>query len=109
MTVKGVPRGDLVGPLVDGGIVSALKHTLEHESPYCVAAAAGVLGMIGQDPGWGKAAIEASGAVAALVCILKRSPSPGDPKTETGLFRMYAPESWKALCVQACQHACTCL
>jgi hypothetical protein len=95
-----------MGPLKDGGIVDALVATLQHESPFCVAAAAGALALVGQAQGGGKASIQASGAIPALVHVIDRSPSLGDLDTETGLLRRYVLEH---IFRYACAHACLCV
>jgi hypothetical protein len=54
------------------GVIDVLVATLEHDSPFCVAAAAGVLGWVGACRDGGQASLEASGAVPAPVCVVKR-------------------------------------
>lgn len=54
------------------GGVDALVETLEHECPFCVAAAAEALGLVGKAVKGGQAAIEASGAVPALVHVIRK-------------------------------------
>ncbi len=48
-----------------------IVNTLQHKSPFCVAAAAGALAWVGRFRG-GKAALEACGAIPALVPIITR-------------------------------------
>jgi hypothetical protein len=76
--------------LDDAGIIDALVATLQHDSPFCIAAAAGALGGVDQTPGVGKALLEARRAMPALVSVLEQSPSPGDPEKEMGVYRRYA-------------------
>jgi hypothetical protein len=54
-----------------------------------VAAAAAALGWVGHSCNDGKAMIEASKAVPALLRVIERSVPPGDPEDETDLFRRY--------------------
>jgi hypothetical protein len=96
-------EGKLMGPVNDAGIVNALVATLQHDSPFCVAAAAGPLGWVAQARGGGKACIEASGAVPALVQVIARSLSPGNLEEETDLFRRYGLECrFRYVCARAC-------
>jgi hypothetical protein len=81
-----------VGPLHDAGVVDAVVASLQHDSPFCVAAAARALGGFGRIADVGKAMIKASGAIPALVHMIARSPSPGDLGKAKGLFRRYLPE-----------------
>jgi hypothetical protein len=69
----------LLGTLVDAGVVAAAVATLQHNSPYCAAAAAGALRLIGDARYGDHALIEASGAIPALVRLIERPPRPGDP------------------------------
>jgi hypothetical protein len=66
------PQGDFLTALKDAGVVDALVALLEHESPFCTAAAAGVLGWIGKTQEGGQAALAANGAVPALVRVIER-------------------------------------
>jgi hypothetical protein len=75
--------------LDDAAVIDALVATLQHDSPFCVAAAAGALGWVGQTPGVGKALLDARRAMPALVSVLEQSPSPGDPGKEMGVYRRY--------------------
>jgi hypothetical protein len=71
-----------VPPLHKAGIVDTLVATLSHKSPHCVAAAAGNLYVIDGLPG-GQAVVGASGAIPALVGVLKRAHMPNDHETDT--------------------------
>jgi hypothetical protein len=74
-------EGNVVGNAVDAGVVDALIDALQHDSPFCVAAAAACLGFVARASGnRGQALIEASGAVPELVRILQGAPKAGDPK-----------------------------
>jgi hypothetical protein len=81
-----------VGRLGDAGVIRALVATLEHESPYCVGAAATALGYVWREERVGKKLMEASGALPALLSVIERRPPPGDPDKEPGRFRRYAPD-----------------
>jgi hypothetical protein len=74
----------------DVGIVRTLVATLEHESPFCVAAAAGALGWVGKTPGVGTVSLESSGAMPALVGVIKRGIPAGNLEDVPGVFRRYA-------------------
>ncbi len=92
--------GGFLGAIADAGVVDTLVATLQHESPFCVSAAAGALWNITLTPGGGKALIEASGAVAALVHVIIRGPPAADLEMEMSVFCMYAPEwTFNVLCV----------
>jgi hypothetical protein len=73
-------------------IVDALVVTLKHESPFCVAAAAAVLGWAAQTPGVGKAKIAASAAIPALLNVIETRAPPGNIEQATGLFRRCVSE-----------------
>jgi hypothetical protein len=73
-------------------IVDALVATLKHESPFCVAAAAGILGRVAQIPGVGKAKIAASAAIPALLNVIEAMRPVGDLELAMGLFRRYVSE-----------------
>ncbi len=85
-------EGKLVAPLKDTNVIHAVVASLQHESPFCVAAAAGALGWLAQVPGGGEAYIQTSGAGPALLNVIDRSPPPGNLEKATGLFRWYALE-----------------
>jgi hypothetical protein len=82
--------GRLMAPLKHAGVVDAAVAALQHESPFCVAAAAAALGWVGRTRGGGKACIQASGAIPALLRVIDRSPAPGNLETETGILQRYA-------------------
>ncbi len=92
-----------IAPLRDAGVVDAVVASLQHDSPFCVAAAARALGAFGVYPQVGKAIIEASGAIPALVHVIQRSPSPGDLAKAKGLFRRYVAEE-----ESPCSYVCSC-
>jgi hypothetical protein len=74
----------------DAGIIRTLVATLQHQSPFCGAAAAGALGWVGKTPGVGTASLERSGAVPALVGVIKRGIPAGNLEDVRGVFRRYA-------------------
>lgn len=77
----------LLDALHEARVVDALVATLKHKSPFCVAAAAGALWCLAETPGVrGRELVQASGAIAALVDVIKRQLPPGDPQREGGLF-----------------------
>ncbi len=71
-------------------LLGSLVAMLQHESPYCIAAAASVLARIGRVEGVGRAWIETSGAIPALIHVVEKLTRPSDLEKETGLFRRYA-------------------
>jgi hypothetical protein len=74
-------EGNVVGNAIDLGVVDAMIDAFEHDSPFCVAAAAACLGFVARASGnRGQALIEASGAIHELIRILERAPKAGDPK-----------------------------
>jgi hypothetical protein len=81
-----------VGPLRDAGVVDAVVASLQHDSPFCVAAAAWALGGFGRIADVGKPMVEGSGAIPALIHVVARSPPPGNLAKAKGLFRRYVPE-----------------
>jgi hypothetical protein len=83
---------DLLAALDNAGIVDVLVAMLKHESPFCVAAASGALGFIGRSRDAGDTLMEASGAVPALVCVIKKQIPAGDLEVETAVFRRSAPQ-----------------
>jgi hypothetical protein len=85
-------RGRAVPAFVDADIVNALVTTLKHESPYCIAAAAGALCLLGHTKGGAQALVLAN-ALPALVCVVERARPPCD-------FEMRAREPWR------CAHIC---
>jgi hypothetical protein len=93
--------GGFLGAIADVGVVDTMVATLQHDSPFCVSAAAGALWRVSRNPGGGKALIEASGAVAALVHVIKRAPAPANLEMETGVFRTYGPGPNSSLCLCA--------
>ncbi len=100
-------EGNLLGNLEAAGAVKAVVATLQHYSPFCIAAAASVLGRIGRTPGVGKTLIEASGAIPALVCVVQSLPTPGNLEKEKAVFRRYARDLYSlgvGVCVYGCVH-----
>jgi hypothetical protein len=73
-----------------GGIVDALVATLDHESPFCVAAAAGALSRVFDYIEVGEKLIEDSGAIPALLDVVKRKMPPGDLENQPAIFHKYA-------------------
>lgn len=82
---------DFLAASGDVGIVDLLVATLKHESPFCIAAAAGALGWVGQKDG-GNAALEVSGAIPALVRVIKRQIPACSLEGEMAVFRRSGPE-----------------
>jgi hypothetical protein len=80
------PGGDVLAALDRAGVIDALVATLEHESPFCVAAAAGALAWVGYCKDGGPALMEASGAVPVLVRVVKRQIPARDLETEEPVF-----------------------
>jgi hypothetical protein len=78
--------GSFVKVLAEAGVIDSLVATLKHESPYCVAAAAATIGYASSKGAVGKALIEASGAIPALVDIINRPITPGDFEKAAGMF-----------------------
>lgn len=81
--------GKLLAALNEAGAVDALVATLTRKSPFCVAAAAGALASVARAKG-GPAAIEASGAVPALVRVVNRRIPARDIQRASGKFRKCA-------------------
>jgi hypothetical protein len=79
-------------------IVEALVSALDHESPFCVAAAAGALASVGNYKEVGPVLIKESSAIPALIGVLKRRIPPGNLEQQTAIFRQYA------LHIEACVH-----
>jgi hypothetical protein len=80
----------IVGVLDNAGVANALVATLKHQSPYCVAAAAGGLILLGRIPGGGQGLVEAAGAIPALVRVIGKAHPPGDPAKDTGIYQRCA-------------------
>jgi hypothetical protein len=78
-------KGAGVGAIHDTGVVNAVIACLEHQSPFCVAAAAEALRLVG-DTWDGQAFFAGNGAVSALVSVMKRQALPADIEKETGTF-----------------------
>jgi hypothetical protein len=70
----------------DADMVDTLVATLNHTSPYCVAAAAAALSGIGLTPRGVTSLLKAS-AVPAMVRIIQAAQPPLDLKKEPGLFQ----------------------
>ncbi len=73
-------NNELVTALHKDGIVDALVVALDHESPYCLAAAAADLSSLCQTPGSGRAYVGACGAIPALVRVIERGRPPAGAK-----------------------------
>ncbi len=81
--------------LDEAGIVNTLIAALKRDTPHCVSAAAGVLGLIAGVPmraAGGHKLVEAGGAIPALVHLIQRAIPPGDLADDTGLYRRCAHE-----------------
>jgi hypothetical protein len=78
---------DVLGILHDEGVINAVVPALKHESPYCVATAAIILGLAGRVEPYGQMSVITCGAIPALVRIIERSPPKGDVEKATGMFR----------------------
>jgi hypothetical protein len=76
-----------------GALVDSLVATLKHESPYCVAAAAGLLGWLFRNPDLGQKAFADSGAIPALVEVVETAAPSEDLQEASGMFRWYAPKN----------------
>jgi hypothetical protein len=85
----------ILAALDDGGIADALVSTLKHESPNCVAAAVGALCTIGKTPGGGEALFVASGAIPALVGVIRKARPPGGPEDKKSIFARYAHATYQ--------------
>jgi hypothetical protein len=83
----------LLDAIHDLGVADTLVATLNHESPYCVAAAVITLCWIGQSQG-GQRLVDACGAIPALVQVVERRCPPRDLEQETGLFRRYVQHAF---------------
>ncbi len=85
------------------GVVDALVGTLEHESPFCVAAAAACLGLVGEIEQGGQAVLDASGAIPAIVRVIKRQLPTRALDGEMLMFRRLVPDVvvWM-MCMPAC-------
>lgn len=73
------------------GSADALVEALEHESPFCVAAAAAALGLVGKAMRGGQAAIEASGAIPALVRVIKKKLPAQRVEGQMAMYRRSEP------------------
>jgi hypothetical protein len=82
---------DLLRALGDAGVIDLLVATLKHESPFCVAAAAGALAWLGQAQGGGQGLVEESGAVPALVDVIRRSLPARNLEGELAVFQRSVP------------------
>jgi hypothetical protein len=87
---------DLLCALDGGCIIDVLAGMLKQEPPSCVAGAAAALGWIGSASNAGKALIEASGAVPALLCVIQRSISLWNPENEPDLLCRYVRDVSRA-------------
>ncbi len=81
----------MLGALADAGVIDLLVATLRHESPFCVAAAAGALAWLGHAQGGGQRLVEDSGAVPALVDVIRRSLPARNLEGELPVFQRSAP------------------
>jgi hypothetical protein len=80
------PGSNTVAALGSAGVIDALVATLEHESPFCIAAAAGALAWVAKYRDGGPALVEASGGVPALVRVVKKQIPARDLESEHPLF-----------------------
>jgi hypothetical protein len=72
------------------GIVKVLVAALEHDSPFCVAAAAAALNRVGDYKRMGQRLIEKTGAISALLDVIKREEkSPSACPTKELFFCRY--------------------
>jgi hypothetical protein len=76
----------ILAVLQDAGFAEALVATLKSDSAYCVGMAAGALTQIGAVQNGGKALIEASGAITALVHVMKRTRWAREPEKENARY-----------------------
>jgi hypothetical protein len=95
-------ENDILTALDNAGIVPALVTMLEHESPFCVVAAAGALCCMEPIPGVGKVLLGESGAIAALVRALESPPPPCHSEEEAALLGRCA--ALACLCTCTCQN-----
>jgi hypothetical protein len=77
---------------IQAALVGAVVAALAHSSPYCVAAAAAFLGWVARTNIMGRAWIETSGTIPALIDVVERMTPPADLEKESGLFRRWAPQ-----------------
>ncbi len=91
----------LVGPVVDAGVVHVLVDTLEDESPFCVAAAAGVLGFVARAEGRGQTLFAASGAIPALLRVIEREIPIGN-----GDLYPKCGHHYQSMCLPQCHSEC---
>jgi hypothetical protein len=82
------------------GIVGALVAALKHKSPFRVAAAAGALNRISEYESVGPELLENTGAVPALLDVIRSKIPAANLEKEKALFRRYAPTiGLSAFCV----------
>ncbi len=87
-----------MGSLVDSGVIRAVVDTLEHKSPFCVAAAAAVLGVVARAPGGGgQVLLPTCGAGPALLRVIEKRLPIGDGD----LYPLCEPYH-RPLCVPKC-------
>ncbi len=82
----------LLAALKKAGVVDTLASALDHESPYCVAAAASDLLVIGQANAGGLALLQSGNTIPALVRVIERA-RPLAPVRDTGLYERCVPVS----------------
>jgi hypothetical protein len=75
--------------LQEVGIVHALLATLKHQSPHCVAAAAGALGWYAKGARQGM--IDANSILPALLQVVKGDIPPADHRLQTGILSRSVP------------------
>ncbi len=80
-------------------IADALVAALSHESAFCVAAAAGALRGIGDHKSVGQKLMEESGAVPALIGVIKADIQPVATENKTALYRRYAHKLGMFVCL----------
>jgi hypothetical protein len=90
---------DFLTILKDAGFADTMVATLKSDSAYCVAMAVSALGYIGAVRGGGQALIEASGAIPALVHVIKRTRWPSEPEKQKSRCGRWARGSNLSPCV----------
>jgi hypothetical protein len=85
--------------LKDAGFADTMVATLKTDSAYCVAMATAALGYIGAVRDGGQALIESSGAIPALVHVIKRTRWPSEPEKQKSRSGRWACDSYLCPCV----------
>ncbi len=94
-----------MGVLADARVLKTLVATLDHESPYCVAAAAACLGPIALFRQGVRAFLKAGDVVPALVRVIARARLPADLEKETALYQRCVPVQMFSRCFQGRREA----